>query len=116
MSENNTINWNEAMQPVNTKLALNTTEVGDSHVVFFDELKQLDEGAIVATVSCETLEGNTLWLRSAKYGAQNGLGSLIKAADGGENIEGNAFTYMKVESENSPTGWAHRWVIPDSEA
>lgn len=111
MSENNTINWNEAMKPVSTKLALNTVEVGEEHTIFFEEVKQLDEGAIVATVSSETLEGTTLWLRSAKYGAQNGLGSLIKVADGGENIEGNSFKYTRVESENSPVGWAHRWTV-----
>lgn len=110
MSENN-INWNEALKPVNTKLALNTVEIGTEHTIFFEQVKLLDEGAIVATTSSETIEGTTLWLRSAKYGAQNGLGSLIKAANGGDNIEGNAFVYSRVESEKSPTGWAHRWTV-----
>jgi hypothetical protein len=112
MSENNTINWNEALRPVNTKLALNEAEIGVEYPVLFEEVKLLDEGAIVATVDCEELEGNTLWLRSAKYGAQNGLASLLKACDGdGDKIEGGTFTYTRVESDKSPTGWAHRWTV-----
>jgi hypothetical protein len=35
--------------------------------------------------------------------------SLIKAADGGENIEGNTFNFTRVESEKSPAGYAFRW-------
>ena len=46
---------------------------------------------------------------SEKFGPQNGLFSLVKAADGGENIENHAFIYTKVTSEKSPAGYAHRW-------
>ena len=84
------------------------TEIGMSHTVSFERVSQTDEGFIVADVTCPTLEGDTLWLRG-KFGPQNGLHSLVKAAKGGENIAGSAFIYQRVESENSIAGYAHRW-------
>lgn len=109
------IDWSNATSPIpSAKLAVGEVEIGTPHEVHFEEVRQLEDGAIVATVNCETLEGNTLWLRSARYGPQNGLLSLIKAAESGENIEGNAFNYERVSSEKSPTGWAHRWTVPQA--
>lgn len=103
------IDWNTALSPAPSEnLALQTAEIDTPHTVVFDEVKALDSGAIVATVECETLPGTTLWLRG-KFGPQNGLFSLVKAADGGENIENHAFIYTKVASEKSPAGYAHRW-------
>ena len=83
----------------------------ESHVVSFLEVRQTHNGAIVATVDSETLEGDTLWLRSAEYGGQNGLGSLLAAVEfDGDSIEGNDFTISKVESSKSPVGYAYKWT------
>ena len=91
-----TIDWNTALSPAPSEnLALHDAEIDTPHTVVFDELRALDSGGIVATVECETLTGTTLWLRG-KFGPQNGLHSLVKAADGGENIEHHAFVYTKV--------------------
>tara|TARA_R110002110_G_scaffold248989_1_gene465174 strand:+ start:172 stop:519 length:348 start_codon:yes stop_codon:yes gene_type:complete len=105
-----TIDWNNALSPIPSEtLSLGEAVIDEPHVVIFDQVKALENGAIVATVECETLSGTTLWLRSERYGPQNGLASLVKAADGGEHIETNAFIYTKVASEKSPAGYAHRW-------
>lgn len=62
---------------------------------------------IVATVSSEEIEGNTIFFKG-KYGLQNGYASLLKAFNG--VIEGDC-VYHKVESKKSPVGYAHRWTI-----
>lgn len=105
------IDWNKyEARTENTPLDLREVAVGESHVITFHEVKALDSGALVATVESETIEGSTLWLAGA-YGPQNGLLSLMKAADGGDNIEGGTFRYEKVASDKSPAGYAHRWTV-----
>lgn len=105
------IDWNQfEARTENTPLDLRAVEVGESHTITFHEVKALDSGALVATVESETIEGSTLWL-AGSYGPQNGLLSLMKAAEGGDNIEGGTFVYTKVESEKSPAGYAHRWTV-----
>ena len=107
------IDWNQIeARTENAPLDLRAVEVGQSHTITFHEVKQLENGSIVATVESETIEGDSLWLKGS-YGPQNGLMSLIKAADGGSSIEGGSFTYTKVESEKSPAGYAHRWTRPE---
>lgn len=108
------IDWNQIeARTENAPLDLRAVEVGQSHTITFHEVKQLENGSIVATVESETVEGTSLWL-SGSYGPQNGLMSLIKAAGGnGAGIEGGSFTYTKVESEKSPAGYAHRWTCPE---
>jgi len=107
------IDWNTIeARTENTPLDLRAVEVGESHLITFHEVKQMENGSIVATVESETIEGTSLWL-SGSYGPQNGLMSLIKAAQGGDNIEGGSFVYTKVESEKSPAGYAHRWTVPE---
>ena len=105
------IDWNQyEARNENTPLDLRAVEVGQSHIITFHEVKALESGALVATVESETIEGTTLWL-AGYYGHQNGLLSLIKAANGGDNIEGGTFVYEKVASEKSPAGYAHRWML-----
>lgn len=106
MSEENSINWNDALRPVDTQIDLRSVGIDEQHTIEVESIRQNDDGSIVATVSSDTLEGNTLWLRSAKYGAQNGLASLLKAS---ENNPIGSFVYTKVASENSPVGYAHLW-------
>jgi hypothetical protein len=109
-TEQTSIDWDAMSQPeTNVNIALKDTELGTTHEVTFVAVRQLPEGVLVADVTSPTLEGNTLWLRG-KFGPQSGLMSLIKAADGGENIEGNTFNFTRVESEKSPAGYAFRWT------
>lgn len=105
-----TIDWTNITQPTNRNMVLGEAPVNETHAVTFHEVKQTPNGGLVATVESETLEGETLWLVSPRWGNQNGLLSLIKAAQGGENIEGGTYQYTKVESEKSPAGYAHRWT------
>lgn len=111
MSDNNLIDWTTALEPEpSVSIVLSDAELNTPHAVFFRTVRSTEDGFIVASVDCDTLEGDTLWLRG-KFGPQNGLHSLVNAADGGENIEGNTYTYTRVESENSPAGYAHRWTV-----
>ena len=104
------INWSNALKPDSINMNLKEIEMGESHVVTFLEVRQTPNNAIVATVDSETLDGDTLWLRSAKYGGQNGLGSLLAAVDfEGDEIEGSDFSIEKVESSESPVGYAYKW-------
>lgn len=107
------INWTEVLDneyedSINVRLA--SLDVGEAHAFTFESVRQVgDRGHIVATVSSETAEGNTLWL-AGQHGPQNGLRSLVKAAGGDpENIEGRTFTYTRVESDKSIAGYAHLW-------
>lgn len=83
--------------------------VGESHAVTFHQIRETPNGGLVATVSSETLEGDTLWLRGS-YGPQNGLLSLANCC---ADPTGQTVTYEKVASEKSPAGYAHRWFIPE---
>tara|TARA_Y100000004_G_C8953744_1_gene429803 strand:- start:1619 stop:1954 length:336 start_codon:yes stop_codon:yes gene_type:complete len=104
------INWKNALKPDSVNMNLKEIEMGESHVVTFLEVRQTPNNAIVATVDSETLDGDTLWLRSAKFGGQNGLGSLLSAVDfEGDEIEGSDFSIEKVESSESPVGYAYKW-------
>lgn len=107
-----TIDWTQAIEPIpSVSLALRDAELNTTHEVGFVSVRATDEGFVVASVDCETLEGDTLWLRG-NFGPQNGLHSLLKAVEGdGDAIEGQTFTYTRVESENSPSGYAHRWTV-----
>tara|TARA_R100000353_G_scaffold175264_2_gene145161 strand:- start:299 stop:634 length:336 start_codon:yes stop_codon:yes gene_type:complete len=104
------IDWNSALKPApSVNMALAETTLNEEHIVNFESLSQTPQGYIVADVSSETLEGDTLWLRG-KYGSQNGFGSLMAAVENeGEMIEGNSFIFTKVESSKSPKGYAYRW-------
>ena len=81
--------------------------IGGTAKVSFLEVKQVKGDMIVATVET-VLPGNTLWLKG-KFGPQNGLLSLMKAAKGGDNIEGKEFDVSKIESDKSPAGYAYLW-------
>ena len=102
------IEWDTVLNRESVPLNIKNAEIGTEHLVTFERINKTARG-IVATVKCETLEGNSLWLKG-NYGPQNGLGSLIKAADGGENISGNTFTFTRVESDKSPVGYAYLWT------
>jgi hypothetical protein len=88
---------------------LKKMEIGTEATVHFESVRGVSNGMIVATVASEELEGTTMWLRG-KFGPQNGLLSLVKAASGGDMIEGNTFTLAKIPSEKSPVGYAYRWT------
>ncbi len=105
----NEVNWNDALKPVSLRLNLTDLEMEVTHEVTFLSIRQNDDGSIVSSVDSESLEGDTLWLRSARYGAQNGLGSLLAAA-GGKINDGDVFSVTKVPSEKSPAGYAFRWT------
>jgi len=109
MSE--TIDWETLTEPTESiTLDLREVEVGDSLTVTFTSVKETDTGMIVADITCTEVPGaDHLWLKGS-FGKQNGLMSLLKAADGGANIAGNTYTYTKVVSEKSPVGYAHRWT------
>ncbi len=105
------IDWNsilttsEALEVV----ALREAPIGEITEVKFERVFTADNGSIGAQVTTD-LPGELLWLASGEHGPQNGLPSLVKAAEGGENIEGNTFNFSRVESEKSPVGYAYRWT------
>ena len=103
------IDWEAMIMPAaEEQMNLSATELNQPHEVVFLEVRSPSDGLLVARVDSETIEGGALWLRG-RYGPQNGLLSLVKAADGGENIEGQTFTFTRVESDKSPAGSAFRW-------
>ena len=91
------------------QVMLRSIDLDVAHQVTFDKVLEVN-GSLMAEVTTE-LEGNILWIWSSEYGAQNGFNSLVKAANGGENIEGNTYTITRVPSEKSPAGWAYRWTV-----
>ncbi len=103
------IDWtiNNEHEP-SVSITLNGTTLDEKHLVMFTSVKQTEGGYIVADVACETLEGNTLWLKG-KFGFQNGALSLMKASKDPTTIEGNSFVFTKVASEKSVTGYAFLW-------
>ena len=104
------IDWNDALAfTSNQQMSLREAELNVEHTINFAGVKKIEEtGMILAEVSSETLEGDHLWLRG-KFGAQNGLLSLIKAAGDGKNIMGNNFIFTRIESTTSPAGYAYYW-------
>ena len=105
------IDWNAMIEmPASEQMNLSTTELNTTHEVTFLEVRSPSDGLLVARVDCETIEGDSLWLRG-RFGPQNGLMSLVKAAAGGENIEGQTFTFTRIESDKSPAGYAFRWTV-----
>ena len=106
------IKWGENTHEESKPVKLNKLEMNTPHQVEFQDLRQLENDYIVATVSSETLEGNTLWLRG-KFGLQNGALSLIKLVGSSESADfvGNIFTVEKVESEKSMSGYRYQWTL-----
>jgi len=107
-----TIEWDKATRGL--IMSLKDAAFGEAHTVAFLRVNQTDSGAVVATVDSETLEGDTLWL-AGQHGPQNGLLSLLKAAGEEREVEGKSFTFTRVESENSPAGYAYRWEASNSD-
>lgn len=107
------ISWEEAVgESINKSLLMNLSnaEIGKGITISFLSVRQNSDGSIVASVDSEGLEGDTLWLSSARYGAQNGLASLLIATDG-KTPEGMDLTFTKVESKKSPAGYAFHWAV-----
>tara|TARA_R110002012_G_scaffold309294_1_gene516237 strand:+ start:12517 stop:12882 length:366 start_codon:yes stop_codon:yes gene_type:complete len=105
------IDWDAMIEmPASETMNLSATELNSTHEVTFLEVRSPSDGLLVARVDCETLAGDSLWLRG-RFGPQNGLMSLVKAADGGANIEGQTFTFTRIESDKSPAGYAFRWTV-----
>ena len=86
----NEINWNEATKPVSLRLNLTDLEIDVTHEATFLSIRQNTD-------------------RSARYGAQNGLGSLLLAAENSLE-DGDSYCITKVTSEKSPAGYAFRWT------
>ena len=103
------INWTEITTPQNVIMKLAEVELNTDHDVTFVSLFQTDAGGVGANVTCDSIEGDLLWL-AGDYGPSNGLNSLIKAAGGdADSIDGGTYTYSRVTSEKSPSGYAHYW-------
>tara|TARA_R110002012_G_scaffold122334_2_gene272335 strand:- start:2365 stop:2703 length:339 start_codon:yes stop_codon:yes gene_type:complete len=108
----NNISWDSVLTPSGGEVVSLREVPLDQEVAFtFASLTQTSQGYIVASVETE-VSGDTLWLKGSR-GPQNGLLSLMKAAEGGENIEGNTFMFSRVASEKSPAGYAFRWFKAD---
>jgi hypothetical protein len=101
----NEIDWSNVLSS-SEAVSLREVPIGDEVQVSFTRVFEAD-GKLGAEVACD-LPGDVLWLKG-QYGPQNGLLSLMKAAEGGENIEGQSFVFTRIESENSPAGYAFRW-------
>ena len=111
------IDWTQMLKPAQSEsITLSDAELNTDHDVVFVNLTEIppaENGGgnrLVAEVTSETLEGDSLWLIGL-YGPQNGLHSLVKAAGDPDNIIGRTFTFTRVESENSPAGYAYRWRL-----
>ena len=106
-----TIKWEEILKTANTNnsvlLVLKDAEFDVEHKIEFLSVAETANGHIVADVKSDTIEGDTLWLKG-KFGFQNGCLSLLNAA-GKKPLEGNTYTFMKIESDKSPAGYAYRW-------
>jgi|TARA_R110000824_G_scaffold45_1_gene155 hypothetical protein len=104
-----TIDWNLNNSDNKEAVALKEVPLGEEVSIKFDKVFQSPSGTIGAEVTTD-IAGEIIWLRGA-YGPQNGMMSLVKAADNNpESIEGNTFTFTRIESENSPVGYAYRWT------
>lgn len=103
-----TINWNTDDAESKETCALKEVPLGEEVSVKFDRVFDTPSGSIGAEVTTD-ISGELIWLKGS-YGPTNGMHSLIKAADGGDNIEGNTFTFTRVESDKSPVGYAYRWT------
>jgi len=108
------IDWNSVLtRPENQEVvSLKETPLGEVYAVKFNRVFTTKDNSIAAEVETE-LNGELLWLYSEKYGGQNGLLSLVKAAgevDGTPQIEGRTFNFSRIESEKSPVGFAYRWT------
>ena len=105
------IDWENVLSSTDALeiVALREAPLGEVTEVTFDRVFTAENGSIGAVVTTD-LPGELLWLASGEHGPQNGLPSLVKASEGGENIEGNTFCFSRVESEKSPVGYAYRWT------
>ena len=106
------IDWNDILTSADSMevVALREQPLGEEVEVTFDRVFKADNGSGGAVVATD-MPGELLWLSSGEHGPQNGLPSLVKAAEGGENIEGKTFKFSRVESEKSPAGYAYRWTV-----
>lgn len=106
------IDWNSILSTTDNMevVALREQPLGEEVQVTFDRVFTASNGSVGAVVTTD-MPGELLWLASGEHGPQNGLPSLVKAAEGGENIEGNTFTFSRIESEKSPAGYAYRWTV-----
>jgi len=106
------IDWNNILSTTDNMevVALREHPLGEEVQVTFDRVFTASNGSVGAVVTTD-MPGELLWLASGEHGPQNGLPSLVKAAEGGENIEGNTFTFSRIESEKSPAGYAYRWTV-----
>ena len=100
------IDWSNVLSSAEA-VSRREVPIGEEVRVTFTRVFETD-GTLGAEVACD-LPGEVIWLKG-QFGPQNGLLSLMKAAEGGANIEGNAFMFTRVESEKSPAGYAFRWV------
>ena len=99
--------------PTNTEtqtMKLNTMGMEEPHAIKILDMRMTDGGYIVTTVSSETLEGNTLWLKG-KYGLQNGALSLMNLVGSNESADyiDESFFVMKEPSEKSMSGYRYVW-------
>ena len=100
------IDWSNVLSS-SEAVTLREVPMNEEVRVTFTRVFETD-GTLGAEVACD-LPGEVIWLKG-QFGPQNGLLSLMKAAEGGENIEGNTFVFTRIESEKSPAGYAFRWV------
>ena len=108
--KNMAVNWDKHLSGFSESklMQLSECEMDVEHQITFTNVTEIEtSGHVVADVSSDTIEGDTLWLKG-RFGFQNGCLSLLKAA-GKKDIEGGTFTFKKIESEKSPTGYAFMW-------
>jgi hypothetical protein len=104
------IDWNLDETTEAAPVNLRDAEMEREYSFTFDRVFQTNAGGIGAEVRVEGLDGSLLWLKG-EYGPSNGLMSLIKLVGDPDNIEGKTITYVRVESEKSPVGYAHSWRL-----
>jgi hypothetical protein len=110
MTTTNNIDWSVLTTGSDKEMvALKEVPLDTEVSITIDRVFNTPSGFIGAEVSTE-ISGELIWL-SGSYGPQNGMMSLVKAAGGNpDDIEGNTFTFTRISSEKSPTGYAYRWT------
>lgn len=94
----------------NINMKLSELPLSQSASVKIEEMKMTTGGYIVATVTSEELEGNTLWL-SGKFGLQNGaysLQQLVGSSDESDYV--GEFFVSKIPSDKSTSGYRYEWT------
>ena len=108
------IDWNvghSAKKSESEVMQLNQIPLNQAVKVKILNVRMTPQKYIVAEVSSEELNGDTLWL-SGKFGLQNGAYSLMNLVGQSTQVEDIVGEYhiAKLPSEKSSSGYRYEWT------